>query len=506
MDAVFLKILNMGITASWLILAVIILRLALKKAPKAIICVLWTIVAIRLICPFSFESAFSLIPSTETVSQDMLYSQTPGITSGIPAINSVVNPLITGSLAPEAGASVNPLQIWTIIASCIWLVGIAVMLGYAIVSYLRIKKKVREGTPLRDNIWLCDHIDTPFILGVLRPRIYLPSAMGDAQSDYVVAHENAHLKRHDHWWKPLGFFLLAIYWFNPLCWLAYALLCRDIEAACDEKVVKDWAAHDKKAYSEALLKCSVPHKLISACPLAFGEVGVKQRVKNVLNYKKLAFWVIVTAVAACLVVAVCFLTDPVDNDLSLLNYKNAASVAAQTDTVTAVRVTNMDNYGDGDAFTSVISGRALAEYLYGADWTHRRLPPVGAEQEGSVSFIIDDGYTVSIMQGKKLAHVALDGESRYYRIQSGDFEDAMKLSGNAEQSADLDRDGVDETLDVVAAMRAVSASDFKNPGDYGNVTAEQLAGALRAAAEKRVTNTAAIEADPANVYTFWSIR
>ncbi|NLD87071.1 MAG: transcriptional regulator, partial [Clostridiales bacterium] len=289
MDIVFLKILNMSIPASWLILAVIILRLVLKKAPKAIICALWLIVAIRLICPFSFESAFSLIPSTETVGQDILYSQTPGITSGIPAINSVVNPVIAGSLAPEVGVSVNPVQIWTIIVSCIWVVGVAAMLGYAIVSYLRIKKKVREGASLRDNIWLCDHIDTPFILGVLHPRIYLPSAMGDAQSDYVVAHENAHLKRHDHWWKPLGFLLLTIYWFNPLCWLAYVLLCRDIEMACDEKVVKDWGAHDKKAYSEALLSCSVPRRMVAACPLAFGEVGVKERVKNVLNYKKPAF-------------------------------------------------------------------------------------------------------------------------------------------------------------------------------------------------------------------------
>ncbi|MDO4549276.1 MAG: M56 family metallopeptidase, partial [Clostridia bacterium] len=182
-----------------------------------------------------------------------------------------------------------------------------------------IKKKVREGTLLRDKICLCDHIDTPFILGVLRPRIYLPSAMGDAQSDYVVAHENAHLKRHDHCWKPLGFLLLAIYWFNPLCWFAYALLCRDIEAACDEKVVRDWDAHDKKAYLEALLSCSVPRRVVAACPLAFAEVGVKQRVKNVLNYKKPAFWVISAAVVACVVVAVCFLTNPKSSPVSFDN-------------------------------------------------------------------------------------------------------------------------------------------------------------------------------------------
>lgn len=467
MDSVFLKILNMSITASWLILAVVALRLVLKKAPKAIICALWTIVAIRLICPFSFESTFSLIPSTETISQDILYSQTPGITSGIPAINSVVNPVITGSLAPEVGASVNPLQVWTIVASCVWVVGVAAMLGYAVVSYLRIKKKVREGTPLRDNIWLCDHIDTPFILGVLHPRIYLPSAMGDAQSDYVVAHENAHLKRHDHWWKPLGFLLLAIYWFNPLCWLAYVLLCRDIETACDEKVVKDWDAHNKKAYSEVLLSCSVPRRMVAACPLAFGEMGVKERIKTVLNYKKPAFWIIVVAVVTCIVVAVCFLTDPKDDeqDLSFLNYENLVTLAAQSDTLP----THLSNKSGG-TYEYSIKGSELAQFLDAAQWTRqsgmlRSVQRDAEKSKESIQIDIDDGLYLRVFDSDT-AYV-YDGtadDGKYYRMQNDDYNAILTLVDGARQGGRISAtqwfDGLHDDEMVWNGIREISLDEF----------------------------------------------
>ena len=310
MEAIFLKILNMSITASWLVLAIVILRLILKKAPKAISVFMWALVGVRLICPFSFESILSLIPSAETVPQDIIYSEAPAIHSGVPIFNSTVNPIISESLAPEVGASVNPMQIIAFVASVVWIVGIVAMLLYTVISYFRIHRKVREAVPYQDNIWLCDHIDTPFILGVIRPRIYLPSNMNEQDIEYVIAHEKAHLKRHDHWWKPLGFLLLTVYWFNPILWIAYILLCKDIELACDEKVIKDMGTEIKKPYSEALINCSAPRKMISACPLAFGEVGVKGRVKSVLNYKKPAFWIIVVAVVASIVVAVCFLTNP----------------------------------------------------------------------------------------------------------------------------------------------------------------------------------------------------
>lgn len=313
MDAVFLKILNMSITASWIALAVIAVRLLLKKAPEWITVLMWGLVGIRLICPFSLESIFSLIPSAETVPGDILYTNTPTIHSGVEAINSVVNPIILDSLAPAVGASVNPIQIIAFAASAIWIVGIVAMSIYTVVSYIRIQRKVKEAVPYQDNIRLCDHVDTPFILGVIRPKIYLPSAMSEQDMKYVIAHENTHLKRHDHWWKPLGFLLLTVYWFNPILWAAYVLLCRDIELACDEKVIQDMGAENKKPYSIALINCSVPRRMIAACPLAFGEVGVKERVKSVLNYRKPAFWIIAAAMIAGIVLAVCFLTNPAES-------------------------------------------------------------------------------------------------------------------------------------------------------------------------------------------------
>ena len=313
MEAVFLKLLNMSITAGWLVLAVVAFRFVFKKAPKALHVMLWALVCVRLICPFSFESVLSLVPSAETVPQDIMYSDAPAIHTGIPMMNSTINPIISESLAPNVGDSVNPMQVIVAVASYVWILGMIAMVLYTFFSYHSVHKKVREAVPIREKVWMCDHVDTPFILGVFRPQIYLPSNMSEEDVTYVLAHENAHLKRHDHWWKPLGFALLTVYWFNPLLWLAYVLLCRDIELACDEKVIKELGVENKKPYSEALINCSIPRKMITACPLAFGEVGVKARVKTVLNYKKPAFWIILLAVVACVIVAVCFLTNPKDD-------------------------------------------------------------------------------------------------------------------------------------------------------------------------------------------------
>lgn len=311
MDAVFLKLFNMSVAASWLILAVIGLRLLLRRAPRWLLCALWAIVAVRLICPLSIESSLSLIPSAETLSTTAVrYAQEPAIDSGVRFIDSTLNPIISESFAPAPGASVNPLHIWMSVAGGAWGIGLIGMLGYALVSFLRIRGKLREAIPLRDKIWLCDAVKSPFILGVLRPRIYLSSGTEEEQMKYILVHEQAHLKRGDHWWKPLGYMLLAIYWFNPLVWLAYILLCRDIEMACDEKAIKEMNLQEKKAYSDALVSCSMQRRLVMACPLAFGEVGVKERVTKVLSYKKPAFWVIMASIVVCVVMAVCFLTNP----------------------------------------------------------------------------------------------------------------------------------------------------------------------------------------------------
>ncbi|MGE4354477.1 MAG: M56 family metallopeptidase [Oscillospiraceae bacterium] len=310
MEGVFIRLLNMSIAASWLILAVIVLRFLLKNAPKNIRRILWALVGIRLVFPFSPESFLSLIPSVETVSPDILYAETPKIHSGISAFNTYVNPVISESLAPAADASINPMQVVAYIASIVWIIGMITLILYSVISYVRLRRRVADAVILRDNSWQSEKVDSPFVLGLFRPRIYLPFGMDDESLAYVVAHEQAHIKRRDHWIKPIGFLLLTVYCFNPLIWLAYILLCRDIELACDERVVKELGAEDKKAYSKALLTCSIDRRSIAACPLAFGEVGVKQRVKNVLNYKKPAFWIIIAALASCIVVAVCFLTNP----------------------------------------------------------------------------------------------------------------------------------------------------------------------------------------------------
>lgn len=310
MSSLFLKIVNMSIAASWLILAVVLLRVVLKKAPKWIHVLLWGIVAFRLICPFNFESALSLIPSAETISPEIMMDWTPEISTGVSSIDKVVNPIITDTFAPEPIASANPLQLLIPVLAIVWAIGIIAMLVYAAFSYFRLQKKVCASLSVRDNIWICDDIQTPFILGCFKPNIYIPSGTDEAQLPYIIAHENAHLKRCDHLWKPLGYLVLAIHWFNPLVWIAYILLCRDIELACDEKVIRELNQNESISYSEALLSCSVNRRTVMVCPLAFGEVGVKERVKNVLNYKKPAFWIVAIAVVSSIVLGVCFLTNP----------------------------------------------------------------------------------------------------------------------------------------------------------------------------------------------------
>ena len=323
METIFIKLLNMSISASWLVLAIILFRMVLKNAPKWIRCILWGLVAVRLVCPISVESVFSLLPSRETVPQDILYAEKPSIQTGITAINNIVNPYISDSMAPDIGASINPMQIVISLTAVVWVIGMIGMLVYGFISYLRIRNKVAASLHVEENIYLCDYINTPFVLGVVRPRIYLPSALAeDDKTCFVIAHEKAHIKRRDHWWKPLGFLLLTVYWFNPVIWIAYILLCRDIELACDEHVIGHLEEKEKSSYSEALLACSIRTKngdfhrrIITACPLAFGEVGVKKRVKEVLHYKKPAFWLLVVAVFSSIVVAVCFLTDPAGDAL-----------------------------------------------------------------------------------------------------------------------------------------------------------------------------------------------
>ena len=369
MNELFLKIINMSISASWLVLAVLILRFVLKKAPKWINVLLWGIVAIRLICPFSFESTLSLIPSAETIPLNIGMDTTPTINSGISAINNAVNPIISQSNTPMAGASVNLLQITISIYEYIWIFGMIALALYTAISYWRLRRKVDTAVRYKDNIFQSENVSFPFVLGIIKPRIYLQFKMNWQYLEHVVAHEQAHICRKDHWWKPLGFLLLMIHWFNPLMWLAYVLLCRDIELACDEKVIKELGNEQRGDYTQALVACSVNRRMLAACPLAFGEVSVKERVKSVMNYKKPAFWVIIISVIVCVGVAVCFLTNPKQDSYTLRIVVPAGSqekfvyTDEEVSTIrNSIKIWSGDGLGDTEVILSPVNKTTETRY------------------------------------------------------------------------------------------------------------------------------------------------
>ena len=420
MAAVFLKLLNLSISASWLVLAVLVLRLVSKRSPKWMNVLLWGIVALRLVLPFSIESAVSLIPSAETVSPAAVqFAPAPTITSGVSIIDNAVNPSLSEHFAAVPTASVNPLYVWTEIAGWVWLIGLGAMLLYALVSYLRLRRRVSVSLPVQDHIYLCDAISSPFILGVVKPRIYLPSGLDEVQQQNVLAHEQAHLARRDHWWKPLGFALLAVYWFNPVLWLAYTLLCRDIELACDERVIRTMDESAVKTYSTVLLACSMPRKAVITCPLAFGEVGVKERVKNALHYKKPAFWVVAASVTVCIVVAVCFLTNPpTDTDA-------AGLVGFHREQVTYADVTGAS--GAQPSNVQLTAEETDAVYALLDALQYKRLGAASAMEDcyARLYFISAAGERCEIMLSERemLVNPITDGKTaRLYELRSGSTE------------------------------------------------------------------------------------
>ena len=420
MAAVFLKLLNLSISASWLVLAVLVLRLVSKRSPKWMNVLLWGIVALRLVLPFSIESALSLIPSAETVSPAAVqFAPAPTITSGVSVIDNAVNSSLSEHFAAVPTASVNPLYVWTEIAGWVWLIGLGAMLLYALVSYLRLRRRVSVSLPIQDHIYLCDAISSPFILGVVKPHIYLPSGLDEVQRQNVLSHERAHLTRRDHWWKPLGFALLAVYWFNPVLWLAYTLLCRDIELACDERVIRTMDESAVKTYSTVLLACSMPRKAVITCPLAFGEVGVKERVRNALHYKKPAFWVVAASVAVCVVVAVCFLTDPpTDTDA-------AGLVGFHREQVTYADVT--DESGAQPSNVQLTAEETDAVYALLDALQYKRLGAASAMQDcyARLYFISAAGERCEVILSERemLVNPITGGKTaRLYELHSGSAE------------------------------------------------------------------------------------
>lgn len=449
MENVFLELFNMSITASWLVIAVIVFRFLFKKAPKSLRVIMWGLVALRLVCPFSLESVLSIIPSTEFVPSEIVYSDSSADVSGAEIFNAIGNSPVNYDLGIQDGSvvfteysapdgnTVNPLLIITYIASIVWVVGMAVMLLYTLISYLRILKKVREATPLKENIWICDNISTPFILGLVKPRIFLPSSMNEQDTEFVIAHEKAHLKRRDHFWKPLGFALLTVYWFNPVLWVAYVLLCRDIELACDEKVIKEMGTEIKKSYSDALINCSVPRKMISACPLAFGETGVKGRIKSVLNYKKPAFWVIVVAVVAVLITTICFMTNPekpnddnpsqqennIQNNCGITNITNGSEYDGVSISFMSALFTgdsrNMEIEWNNETDRAIMFGEEIHIFKKnGTKWEECKLPENYAWP--SIGYLVNADSTTTHKYGLNGYEEFMAGE---YRVETAFFFD-----------------------------------------------------------------------------------
>lgn len=432
----FVGSLNLAVAASWLIVVLLLLRPLLKRlAPKWVLCALWALVAVRLVCPVALQSDLSvyrLAGDAVQSSGQVTYFQDTGFCGDVryrpatllPGV-SAETPSTPDSTVPDATTAADAIpqpqtparSVDMNLPSILWAVGIYVMLMLALAGYLSLREDVAASIPLEGNVYLCDGIKSPFILGVFRPRIYLTSGMDEASRVCVLRHERAHLRRGDHLWKPLGFLLLAVYWYNPLVWAAYILFCRDMELACDERVIRDMAAEERAAYSQALLDCSRGRHWVAACPLAFGEVGVKTRVKAVLWYKKPAFWAVLAAVVVCAVVAVCFLTNPKgteneESDQSPASYQNVALVAYQTDTVT------LTGYA-GDVETT--SGSTLGKLLSNADWTFQR--------EGRADDGTDEDYTIlaqvnddtalrfyAAAPGKSTVKITAGDESRWYNM------------------------------------------------------------------------------------------
>ncbi len=313
MKELFAEILNISISAGILIVVCVLVRLIFKKMPKFVRCLMWLLVAVRLVIPFNIESPFSLQPAREyvTISSGKEGSVAANEFEETVALADRAADKETVTATGEIENQVNNFDFMYVL-SIIWVIGTAAVLIYAVIAYIRLRRSVDDAVLLRENIYQSERVGTAFILGILSPKIYIPYGLTEMELFMTLNHERAHLTRRDHLVKPLGFIITAVYWFNPLVWLAYILLCKDIELACDEKVIKKIGYDKKKDYSQTLLNLSIPRKYISACPVAFGECGINERIKNVLKMKKSKKIVIAAAVALCAILAVCFLTYPKD--------------------------------------------------------------------------------------------------------------------------------------------------------------------------------------------------
>ena len=411
MENLFLTVVNMSITATWVVMAFTVLRPLLKKMPKWVSCFLWGIVAVRLCLPFSFESVYSLIPTAQTIPRNITTSSSPQIDSGVPVVNDVVNPVISGSFTPDPSYSVNPLQVVVSVASYIWIIGLILMVLYCVISYIMLKRKVSASVHYNNNIYYCDNIETPFILGVIKPEIYIPSGVNESDLQFILEHEKSHIKRKDYLIKPLSFLLLSVYWFNPAIWLWYILFCRDIESACDEKAIKFYDNEYKKLYSTALLNCSTQKRIIMACPVAFGETGVKQRIKSVLNYKKPAFCVVGFAMILTVWLTIFFVSNPENNKLNDILNENGYKIIGSKEKVMSF-----------EFMSSVIKPEMSEEGFYNI-----KSKPVAVNDFLEIEFTEllshDDRYTLTF----KADYPALPDEGTVFVVNANQFDGGLEL-------------------------------------------------------------------------------
>ncbi len=313
MNSLFLTVLNMSLTGSFAIVAVILLRFCLKRVPKIFSYALWLIVLFRLVCPISFESVISILPKySEIIPQDIIYQQAPQVQSIVPLNDSTVNQVLPNSVTTSG---INSMQIVLLLGEVVWILGIAILMLYSLFSIYKLNHQLKDAIYIKDNIYLAEHLRTPFVLGVMNPKIFIPTNLDEGDAAYILKHEQTHIKRHDPLIKIVSFLVLCIHWFNPLVWVAFILMTKDMEMSCDEAVIREMGAGIKKEYLTTLLAMGKGHSIIGGAPLAFGEGEIKERIKNILNYKRPAFWGTVCLIAAVIVVAIALISNPQMNRL-----------------------------------------------------------------------------------------------------------------------------------------------------------------------------------------------
>lgn len=484
MQTLFENILRTSLYGSIIIACLLLARSLLKKLPKKYLCLLWLLAFLRLVMPFEIPFDLSLQPDMDTLTrQEVTVQPTPQtLPEPVPAVpedaampedvevsySDAFTPPesipqgLEGYYPPAEEAS-EPLVInWNVVGFSVWAAVAAGLVLYSILSLVRLRKTVREAVRCRDGVWECAGLETAFILGWLRPRVYLPMGLSADTRHHILRHERAHLKRRDHWLKLLGFLALAVHWFNPLVWAAWVLLCRDMELACDEQVVKDMGLSERKDYSAALLRCSTAKEHYLACPVAFGEVSVKARILSVLNYRRPRFWISLAGIVAILFVAVFFMTSPAEKepDLSFLNYKNAISLAAEQKKVMAIYCV------DSSICPGEVWGDDLARLLDTADWRQRRTVPRDQSSPGSIEFIIEEDYRITLFD-RKFARVKYEEEVRYYRISKETYAYAVRLLTDPEERVLTEEDILIERCQ--SALEAVMYADCYHIAVYADL-------------------------------------